>query len=68
MIGFIYANSVSDTAKAREAYTIFLKKYPDHELVSSVKWELAHLGKDINQIPELKNIESTNKKEVKVEK
>ncbi len=69
MIGFIYANSISDTAKAREAYTTFLKKYPDHELVSSVKWELAHLGKNINQIPELKNIEnSSDKEKVKVER
>ena len=68
MIGFVYANSVSDTAKARKAYTIFLKKYPNHELASSVKWELAHLGEDINQIPELKNIESTGKNEAKVTK
>lgn len=68
MIGFVYANSVSDTAKARRAYTTFLKKYPNHELASSVKWELAHLGKDINQIPELKNIEASGKEEVKVAK
>jgi len=57
MIGFIYANSVNDTSKARQAYKQFLEKYPDNELVPSVKWELDHLGKDISEIPELKNIE-----------
>ncbi|MBN2105560.1 tetratricopeptide repeat protein [bacterium] len=57
MIGFIYANNVADTSKARQAYEAFLAKYPNHELVSSVEWELKYLGKDINEIPELMNLE-----------
>lgn len=50
MIGYHYANNVTDLEKAREFYELFLDKYPDHELSSSVKWELDHLGQDINEI------------------
>jgi len=50
MSAFIYANDLKDLEKARAAYTSFVEAYPDHELVPSVKWELEHLGKDINQI------------------
>jgi TolA-binding protein len=50
MIGYVYNNSLKDTAKAREAYQVFLDKYPGHELTESVKWELQYLGKDINEI------------------
>jgi outer membrane protein assembly factor BamD (BamD/ComL family) len=56
MIGFVYANSAADTARARIAYNTFLNKYPDHDLIPSVTWELKYLGKDINEIPELKNL------------
>ena len=50
MSAFIYANDLKDLDKARAAYSSFVEKFPDHELVPSVKWELEHLGKDINQI------------------
>ncbi|MDZ7344066.1 MAG: tetratricopeptide repeat protein, partial [candidate division KSB1 bacterium] len=50
MIGYIYANYVKNFDKAKEAYTSFLEKYPEHELVTSVKWEIDHLGKDISEI------------------
>ena len=50
MIGFIYANDVKNYEKAKEVYTEFIEKFPEHELVSSVKWELDNLGKDINEI------------------
>lgn len=50
MIGFLYANSMSDIDKARSAYTEFLRKYPNHDMAESVKWELKHLGKDINDV------------------
>ena len=50
MIGYNYANEVGDLEKAREAYNIFLEKYPDHDLATSVTWELENLGKDINEI------------------
>ncbi len=54
LIGFVYNNFAPDTAKARAAYVQFLQKYPKHELASSVKWELEHLGKDINNDPMFK--------------
>jgi len=57
MIGFIYANSSSKLEEARTAYNSFLKNYPDHELAPSVQWELKYLGKDINEIPELKALD-----------
>jgi hypothetical protein len=50
MIGYIYANHVKDFDKAKEAYNSFIEKYPEHELVTSVKWEIDHLGKDISEI------------------
>jgi len=62
MIGFIYANNVADTANARLAYTTFLERYPGHELVPSVQWELKYLGKDINDIPELMNVEDESQR------
>jgi N-acetylmuramoyl-L-alanine amidase len=42
--GFILANDLNDYAEAKEAYTLFLKKYPDNQLVPSVKEELNNLG------------------------
>lgn len=50
MIGFIYANDIKNFEKAKEVYQEFLAKFPEHELVTSVKWELDNLGKDINDI------------------
>ncbi len=57
MIGFIYANNSSKLEEARTAYNNFLENYPDHELAPSVQWELKYLGKDINEIPELKALD-----------
>ncbi len=54
LIGFIYANDIKDYPKAKKYYHEFLKKYPKHELATSVKWELANMGKDINSIQFLK--------------
>jgi len=62
MCGFTLANSASDTARARLIYNRFLNEYPENALVVSVKWELKHLGQDINSIPEMQEI---NNKPVK---
>jgi len=56
MVGYIYANVLNDNEKAKEAYSTFLKNYPRHELVPSVRFELEYLGMDINEIPVLKHI------------
>lgn len=48
MIGYIYANEIKDLERARQAYTAFQQKYPQHDLSDDVAFELEHLGKDIN--------------------
>ena len=58
MIGYIYANVLDNSENARVEYNSFLQKYPDHELTPSVKFELDFIGKDINDIPQLKHITS----------
>ena len=59
MIGYIYANILSDDLKKAELnYKIFLDRFPDHELAPSVQFELDYLGKDINEIDVLKHITS----------
>jgi outer membrane protein assembly factor BamD (BamD/ComL family) len=50
MSAFIYANDLKDIEKARAVYKSFIETYPKHELVPSVKWEIEHLGQDINDI------------------
>lgn len=49
MIGYIYANDMKDYASAGAAYEEFLAHHPDHELAASVKWELKHLGEDVDK-------------------
>lgn len=63
MTGFILSNSLSDTLRARQAYQAFLDDYPDHDLAPSVHWELKYLGKDIDEIPELRHLESPDSKD-----
>lgn len=48
MVGYIYANHINDLERARQAYTTFQQKYPQHDLSDDVAFELEHLGKDIN--------------------
>ncbi len=59
MLGYIYANDLKDYDNARLSYNEFLEKHPDSELVDSVKWELEHLGKDVNE--QLKELFSNQK-------
>ena len=53
MLGYLYANHLDNLDKARAAYETFLEKYPDDPLVKDARWELNHLGQDVNEIPEL---------------
>ena len=53
MIGFIYANELKDLDKAKVAYEKFLKVYPEHEMAKDARWELEHLGQDIDDIEAL---------------
>lgn len=58
MQGFINANVLADFSVADTIYRKFLILYPEHELAPSVEFELKYLGKDIDEIPELKDIAS----------
>ena len=58
MIGYIYANVVNDPKSAEIEYGEFLKRFPNHELAPSVKFEIEFLGKGIEEIPALKHITS----------
>jgi outer membrane protein assembly factor BamD (BamD/ComL family) len=53
MIGYIYANHIQDFDAAKEAYVTYLELYADDEMSKDAKWELEHLGEDINSIDEL---------------
>jgi outer membrane protein assembly factor BamD (BamD/ComL family) len=50
MLGFLHANELNDTETARIFYTQMLREYPDHELIESVNFELANLGRPIAEI------------------
>ena len=61
MIGYVLANFVDDYKQARMEYERFLELYSteaDSGLVQSVKFELENLGRDLNEIPQLKHISS----------
>ncbi len=53
MVGFLYANALNDLDNARTAYEAFLENYStssDSGMVLSARWELEHLGKDVQEI------------------
>lgn len=50
MVGFVNANYLQDMDAARKAYKAFIEKYPNHELVPSVQFELDNLGKSFDEI------------------
>lgn len=56
MIGFIQANYLQAHEEARHAYNTFLERYPNHELVASVQFELENLGKEVGEIETLKAV------------
>jgi hypothetical protein len=49
MLGYVFHNHIGDYTLAQNYYSIFLNKFPNNELCSSVEYEL-----------ELINIEITN--------
>ena len=40
MVGYIYHNHIGNLTQAQKYYTLFLNKYPNSDLVSSVSYEL----------------------------
>ncbi len=60
MIGYIYANYVKDYDKAQAASLEFREKYKENDLSEAVEFELQYLGKDLDDITELKKITGTD--------
>ena len=56
LIGFIANNYTKDLEEAKKYYQMFIDKYPDHELISSAKYELENLGKDVDALPIFKDL------------
>lgn len=61
MIGFINANSLGNLEEAKKYYTLFVEKYPDHDLADDATYELNTLGKDINELPIFKDMQDGEK-------
>lgn len=59
--GFIYENQLKNLDKAKELYTLFLSKYPTHELAKDAKFSLDNLGKSEEEL--IKMFEEKNKAE-----
>ncbi len=51
MVGFINANYLGNYEKAKEYYTKFLKKYPNHDLADDARYEIENLGKNVDELP-----------------
>jgi len=56
MAGYINANMIGDFDNAKKEYEYFLEQYSDHDLASSVEFELGYLGQNIDDIITLKQI------------
>ena len=50
MIGFIYNESLRDTAKARQAFQKVLTDYPENDLTDDAKWMIENLDKGPEEI------------------
>ena len=50
MSGFILANELNNYEEASKTYNLFLEKFPNHELATSAKEELKHLGLSPDEI------------------
>ena len=66
MIAYIYANHIKNYEEAKKYYTMFIEKYPDHDLTRSAEYELETLGQDINELSIFKKIEEENAKSEKI--
>lgn len=50
MIGFIYNETLQDTAKARQAFRKVLKDYPENDLTDDARWMMDNLDKGPEEI------------------
>ena len=50
LVGYIYSNDLHMNDSAKFYFELFLGKYPNHELVPSVKFELESIGKSPQEV------------------
>lgn len=50
LIGFTYDNDVRDYDSAKQYYSLFLEKYPDHQLANDTKILIQNLGKSPEEL------------------
>lgn len=48
--GFVYENVIKNILKAKEFYTLFIEKYPDHEFADDAKILVDQLGKSPEEL------------------
>lgn len=71
MVGYLYANHLNNIPKAKEAYQKYIDMYSataDSGMIMSAKFEMANLGKDIDDIPDLQKFFDKDSTGAKVEK
>jgi outer membrane protein assembly factor BamD (BamD/ComL family) len=56
MAGYTLANIMGEYDRAKAEYEKFIRDYPKHSLSESVQFELRNLGKELDEIEELKGI------------
>jgi len=63
MAGYTLANIMGEYDRAKIEYERFIRDYPEHPLAESVQFEIRNLGKELDQIEELKSIMKSNSAE-----
>lgn len=56
LIAYTYAEHKSDFEKAKQYYQTFLQQYPQSEMKPSVEFELANLGKPVEELDIFKKL------------
>ncbi|MGH1363084.1 MAG: tetratricopeptide repeat protein [Calditrichia bacterium] len=51
MVGYINANHLKDFDRAKEYYSKFIEKFPEHDLADDAQYELTNLGKPVEELP-----------------
>lgn len=66
--GFTYSEYLKDYKKAELAYLAFIERFPNHDLVPSIQFELQNLGKSPEELLNLKLNEAASLNEPKSSK
>lgn len=56
LLGYMYYDTVNDTAKARKVLSEFIESYPDSELTVSAKVLLENIGRPVDEWPIIREL------------